>query len=227
MSFNASITTTEIKAILADEIGAAGGRLQDCFGDGKRLFARTVLPWVSEVRPNDRVQGGVALRASESDVWVHPYLFRQVCTNGQIIAQSLESQHIEIAGIAIPEQARYSIREAVRACATREAFDGPARAMGAMSRDPINFMIEILPILPRVPAAFQSRFLADLVRRITQERDHSRYGALNAVTSLARDTRDPELRWKLEEAGGAIITGERIEPRVPKIARMAQLAGCR
>jgi hypothetical protein len=27
---------------------------------------------------------------------------------------------------------------------------------------------------------------------------------MNAVTSVARDTRDPELRWRLEEFGGGI-----------------------
>jgi len=27
---------------------------------------------------------------------------------------------------------------------------------------------------------------------------------MNAVTSVARDTRDPELRWRLEELGGGI-----------------------
>ena len=27
---------------------------------------------------------------------------------------------------------------------------------------------------------------------------------MNAVTSLVRDTRDPEVRWRLEELGGGI-----------------------
>jgi hypothetical protein len=34
--------------------------------------------------------------------------------------------------------------------------------------------------------------------------DQSAFGVLNAVTSLARDTRDPETRWQLEELGGAL-----------------------
>jgi hypothetical protein len=28
---------------------------------------------------------------------------------------------------------------------------------------------------------------------------------MNAITSLARDTRDPERRWRLEELGGGML----------------------
>jgi hypothetical protein len=41
---------------------------------------------------------------------------------------------------------------------------------------------------------------------------------MNAVTSVARDTRDPETRWRLEELGGAIAA--RL-PRAPKAAPAA------
>ena len=44
-----------------------------------------------EVRPQDRLQGGVALRVVEADILVHPYVFRQVCRNGAIVAQALET----------------------------------------------------------------------------------------------------------------------------------------
>jgi hypothetical protein len=41
--------------------------------------------------------------------------------------------------------------------------------------------------------------------RFGQEGDPTMYGLVNAVTSVARDTSDPDLRWKLEEAGGLLI----------------------
>jgi hypothetical protein len=44
----------------------------------------------------------------------------------------------------------------------------------------------------------------DILRRYEQGQDRSRFGLMNAVTSAARDTRDPELRWGLEELGGGI-----------------------
>ena len=38
-----------------------------------------------------------------------------------------------------------------------------------------------------------------------REKDRSPIGLMNAVTSLARDTRDPDLRWRLEEFGGGVL----------------------
>ena len=43
--------------------------------------------------------------------------------------------------------------------------------------------------------------------------DRNRFGLMNAVTSVARDTRDPDARWRLEELGGGI--GARLRPRRP------------
>ena len=34
--------------------------------------------------------------------------------------------------------------------------------------------------------------------------DRSRFGLMNAVTAVARDEADPEVRWGLEELGGGI-----------------------
>ena len=46
--------------------------------------------------------------------------------------------------------------------------------------------------------------MEDIVSRFTRGRDDSVFGLINAVTSVARDTRDPETRWRLEELGGSI-----------------------
>ena len=51
-------------------------RFRYSFEDGLWLFARSVLTGVEEVRPGDRLQSGVALRATESEVWLHPYDLR-------------------------------------------------------------------------------------------------------------------------------------------------------
>jgi hypothetical protein len=55
--------------------------------------------------------------------------------------------------------------------------------------------------------------LGDILDRFTKGSDRSRFGLMNAVTSLARDTRDPELRWRLEELGGAIPAGRVPSPK--------------
>jgi hypothetical protein len=94
MSYGCGLTTQEILTVLSDEVAARSGKVLDVFDDGSRLFARSVLPRVEEVRPGDRLQGGVALRSMDSQVWVHPYVFREVCRNGAIVAQALETRHL-------------------------------------------------------------------------------------------------------------------------------------
>src|SRR4051794_37919290 len=75
-------TTVEIGTIFEAEIAEAGGTVIDRFEDGTRLLARSVLPGLREVGRDDLVQGGVAIRATDREIRVHPYLFRQVCQNG-------------------------------------------------------------------------------------------------------------------------------------------------
>ncbi len=65
--------------------------------------------------------------------------------------------------------------------------------------------LTLMPHLSRLPADQASQILEDTHRRFAKGADESRYGLINAVTSLARDTRNPELRWSLETIGGALI----------------------
>src|SRR5437867_129460 len=104
MSFKNPLTTGEIKEIFAAEIKEAGGNVSDSFDDGTRLYARSILPSVSEVRPKDRAKGGVAIRATEQGIWVHPYVFRVVCSNGAIMAQAIQSRQVEYGEWTSPAQ---------------------------------------------------------------------------------------------------------------------------
>jgi hypothetical protein len=45
------------------------------------------------------------------------------------------------------------------------------------------------------------------VQRVGAGRRGTRYDLMNVVTATARDTRDPEAKWRLEELGGAIAAG--------------------
>ena len=87
-------TTRAVRAAFEGEIAALGGVVRDAYDDGARLFLRAVLPPTDEVRPGDAVQGGVAVRAAGPEILVHPYTFRQVCTNGAIHAQALETRQV-------------------------------------------------------------------------------------------------------------------------------------
>ncbi len=44
----------------------------------------------------------------------------------------------------------------------------------------------------------------EIVRIFVQADDRSAFGLMNAVTSVARDQDDPQVRWHLEELGGGV-----------------------
>jgi hypothetical protein len=204
MSFDDPLTTSHVHTLFADEVQAAGGTVTDTFDDGLRLFARSVLPAAAEVRPGDRVQGGVAIRACEGQVWVHPYVFRQVCRNGAIVAHAVQTRHLADLDSLPAEEAEEAVREAVRACCAPEAFTAAAGEMRAAVGANIDAVLNLMPFLSRLGAPHRNQVLAEIISRYFRDGDQSRFGLMNAVTSLARDTRDPELRWRLEEFGGGI-----------------------
>jgi hypothetical protein len=71
----------------------------------------------------------------------------------------------------------------------------------------IDFALTLTPFLSqlrtRTGGAASGIFMA-IMDRFFEGRDPSRFGLMNAVTSVARDTSDPEVRWRLEEFGGGV-----------------------
>jgi hypothetical protein len=204
MSYGCGLSTQEILAILSAEVEARSGTVVDVFDDGCRVFARSVLPRVEEVRPGDKHQGGVALRGTESEVWVHPYMFRQVCRNGAVMARALQTRHVSGLDELPCDEASESIREAIEVCCADEAFTSAIGQTRSATEAEADLVLALLPHLAHFTGRRQGAFLARILDRFHVGSDRSRYGLMNAVTSVARDTRDPELRWRLEELGGGI-----------------------
>lgn len=212
MSSISSMTTQEIQASFAEEISAAGGAVSDCFDDGSRLFVRSVLPRMRDVGPRDSVQAGVALRATLQEVWVHPYLFRQVCTNGAILAQTVHSCHIDPLRDLVPAQREQKIRQAVRGCCGEDAFSNGIHGMLQAQESGVDHLLNLMSLLSSLPSRMVTPVLGDILDRFSGEADRSSFGLMNAITSVARDTPDPEMRWRLEECGGAIAVAPVFSP---------------
>jgi len=211
-----SLTTASVLQAFSDEIALQGGTVKDTFNDGRRLFVRSVLPQIKEVRANDRLQGGVALKACAGEVCVHPYVFRLVCSNGAIMAQAVASRRVRAVFEWEQEEAVANVREAVRACCAPEVFTASAQQIRSIRDAEVDLALNVLPMLSRMPANMGARFLQQIVQRFFDDGDQTRFGLMNAVTSVARDTADPEARWDLEEFGGAIPVGAaRPVPRMP------------
>jgi hypothetical protein len=203
-----------------EQIAAAGGNVTDSFDDGgSRLYLRATLPARSDVAPGDRLQAGVAMRADDVDVRVHPYVFRLVCKNGAIFAQAVGTRVIEFDH---PGDVIIALEQAVQDCCVPAAFDDSVRQMrGAMEHE-ADRVLTLLPFLSRLPRRDAVRLLDQILRRFRRDGDRSGYGLLNAVTATARQTRDPETRWRLEELGGGIPALLQQRPRVPGTAVRAE-----
>jgi len=213
-------TTQDIRETFADEVASLGGGIPDVYNDGQRLFARAVLPADTEVRPGDHIRAGVAVRASGTELLVHPYTFRQICSNGAIATHALHGRRLErIQSSGIfdatydEDVALMDLRLAVRACAAKDAFDTAAQEMRSAAEVEADFALQVLPALAAMPERLAARLVPQIFHRFTTGGDRSAFGLLNAVTSVARDTRHPEMRWRLETVGGTIPSRLGPQPR--------------
>lgn len=218
-------TTQEILEVFTDEITSLGGRVLDVVDVDQQLFARAVLPVEADVRPSDSVAAGIAVRATAAEIVVHPYTVRRVCSNGAIAAQALESRRVERIQSVEVFRPEYEVavilrdlRDAIRGCGTTEAFAKVTEELRSTVDVDADVMLRLLPSLARLPRHVVASIMPDILRRYTAERDRSVFGLLNAVTSAARDTRDPDIRWRLEETGGSLPA--RL-PRAPRATRAA------
>jgi hypothetical protein len=205
MYFDNNLSTQQISSIFTGEVSAAGGTVHETFDDGTRLFARSVLPDVADVRHGDLIRGGVAIRASNQEISFHPYTFRLVCKNGAIRAHAIESCVIAEGEFAALEETEFAVREAVRRCCAREVLAASVDEMRTAAADThIDMLLTLAPMLAGMPAGLGQRLLADTLDRVAKGRSGSRYDLMNHVTAAARETRDPGHKWRLEELGGAI-----------------------
>jgi hypothetical protein len=207
------LTTRDVAQVFAEEIEALGGRVCDRFDDtGCRLFLRSILPEEREVRRRDRLQGGVAVMASEVEIRVHPYVFRQVCSNGAIRCHAVQTRTVEVPSVEWEaHDAILELRDAVRACAQRGAFiEGVDEIRSTLAERDVDVLLTLMPMLSSLPGGVLGKTVRSIMSRAMDERrggvgrGATRFAWMNAITSVARDTRDPELRWRLEEIGGGV-----------------------
>jgi hypothetical protein len=250
MLFNESLTTARVLAVFAEEVRARWGEVTQTFDDGKRLFSRAVLPHVAEVGPGDQIRGGVAIKATGDGVWLYPYTFRRICSNGAIATWTLEGRPIADPHLQQPELVLEAVRSTVEACCKAEVF---TRAFGKMRKGreatATDLLFRILPLLSgsidlgliersvrekkapdintpqatalkseailsalmpalfRRSAPYHGDLMTGVLRRYGKEGDRSRFGLAQAITAVARDVQDPELKWDLEKLGGAVALG--------------------
>jgi hypothetical protein len=192
--------TDTLLELFREEVDELEGRVSDAFNDGQRLFARSILPGATRVSGDDIVEPGVALRYMDDTVEVRPYVYRVVCRNGAIVAFSGHGRSIHF---ATPDQNTDAIRHAIQAAAAPETFHEFVAAMRDSRRhrlDPAPLVIAL-----RRRAGFDDAAVLDVLERFRKDGGFTLFAMANAVTELARDTRDPVKRWHRETAGAEIF----------------------
>lgn len=201
--------TAEICRVLEEEVRRLGGTVLECLDDGRNLLFRSVLPLVGEVRPNDVVNGGVAVTCAGGEIEVHPYLLRRVCRNGAVRAVIVSTRRVSRESVAAPSdeiaKVLSGLRDAVRACAEHDLWAAALEQLRSAAAREVDMRTHHL-LVDRLARTAASRQYEEIMRRFGHGRDRSVFGLMNAVTSVARDEPDPEMRWRLEELGGQIPT---------------------
>jgi hypothetical protein len=209
-------TTQDIAATVADQLALVGGVVSDRFDDTRRLYLRGILPMQKEVRPADVVEGGVAVMTCKERIEVHPYLYRQVCRNGAVMPQLGKRRCIERVPLSASSEAIDEVldelREAVSSSSVPAVFSRGVGQFASAIHAMADFAILSLLLQSSVPRTRHRQLYAEIEERFLTNDDHSMFGLINAVTSVARDERDPELRWRLEELGGGVAA-----TRLPRV----------
>jgi|SRR5690348_11796207 len=203
--------TQEILEAFTEQISAREGKVTETFHQPGQLFVRSVFPQAEEIRARDKVQGGIALRATQTAAWVYPYVFRLVCKNGAIMAHAVEGREIPNLDSLPTFEAVSLVREAVESCCQEKAFTTATEQMRTAAQHPVDVLLTMMPFLARL-SALGPAVAQQIYEQFFHENDRTRYGLMNAVTAVARDTRDHATRWRLEELGGQMAVMPPAEP---------------
>jgi hypothetical protein len=132
-----------------------------------------------------------------------------VCGNGAISAHATQTRHLKIGEFTDPVHVEGALREAVELCCAPEAFSNAAEEMRSAADVQIDMLLTLVSVLSRLPAELGSSMIPELIGHVIDTTPHgSRYDLMNVVTATARDTSDPQAKWRLEEFGGAIAAGQ-------------------
>ena len=122
-----------------------------------------------------------------------PMSFARCAQNGAIIAHATESRYLAPADFQLDSDDALiaALREAVHACCAEDAFERAADEMSSSIQSDFDPALMLMPVLSRLPPKIADEVLQTILGRFFEGGDVSQFGFMNAVTSVARDTRDP------------------------------------
>jgi len=170
-----------------------------------------------EIRENDVIYGGLIIRNSEvgaSSFRVEPFLLRKICNNGLIGKYSLKRIHLgrqtmEIGEIEWSDETRKledrafwaKVRDIIRNTFDKKIFLSWIEKMKEAAETKIEKPKEAIDNVVKY-AQLTEEQKNILLMHFTEK---TKYGLVNAITSLARDTKNIDEKIRLEEIGGKLL----------------------
>ncbi len=213
---------SRVRSTFFEAVTRNGGSVKEVLQDQDSVIVRALLPGIAEVRPGDVHQQGIAMRCLGRAIELHPYTFREVCSNGAIMAQSIDSlrlERVESWDTSQSADVLIDLHQAVTACAKGDGFRSCIHDMQAatVANRSVDVLLNLLPFISHFPNNHQ--MLRTIIDNFLAEGDQTAYGMMNAVTATARDTRDRQVKWELEALGGGIPAKLEWQPQQPQRSR--------
>lgn len=203
--------------------GLSTDNIASCEITDNRLYLKVVFDKIQgEVTVGDVVQSGITISNSEigrGRFDIAPFVHRLVCLNGMTINDAKMSkrhvgQRLEHLGVieyqadtlaADDKSIMLQLRDMITSAATQSVFNQHlermrAATMGEKIEKPVE-AVEVLANTIGLNADEKTSVLENLI----QDRDYSRWGALNAVTKVANTHDDYDRASELETLGGRIL----------------------
>ena len=185
-----------IRFVFTEEIGRAGGAVGAVYDVGGLLYARAMLPGLSET--GGALTAGVALRVTDDVAEVRPAV-----TWGD--ARALLEMPVEVTATVD------SIRGGTRACVVPAIFDEAAAeqrsAAGRGIEHPGNVVLSLITALARTGDASERLLplLPAIMDRVRAGARPTDWTAVEAVASVALTAKDETTRWHLDVLAGRLL----------------------
>lgn len=201
-----SPTPKETLSIVEEELSKIGGHFAESARHKGRLFIWGTVPHTRQVRPNDHIQGGVAVCTIGHEICVFPHVFRQMYRSGAIMSHTNGIERLKrVPSTSTPrsvEQLCTRVRSLVQECTSSEMLTQLTDQLRVAAESDVDAGLQMSTVISQLPRRHSSLLLSQILSEFHEDEDQSVYGLMNAVAAVARDEGDPETKWDLEELAG-------------------------
>ena len=201
-----SPTPKETLSIVEEELSKIGGHFAESARHKGRLFIWGTVPHTRQVRPNDHIQGGVAVCTIGYEICVFPHVFRQMYRSGAIMSHTNGIKRLKrVPSTSTPrgvERLRTRVLSLVQECTSSEMLTQLTDQLRVAAESDVDAGLQMSTVISQLPRRHSSLLLSQILSEFHEDEDQSVYGLMNAVAAVARDEDDPETKWDLEELAG-------------------------